>query len=105
MKIILTGGAGFLGSHTAVELVNEGYEPIIIDDFRNSKSFIIENIEKIIGKKVVFYCADVGSQNKVSSIIKKETPSKRFLLFSNKYLIYPLIKVPSPAPNSIRANF
>ena len=47
MKIILTGGAGFLGSHTAVELVNEGYEPIIIDDFRNSKSFIIDNIEKI----------------------------------------------------------
>ena len=74
MKVILTGGAGFLGSHTAVELVNEGYEPIIIDDFRNSKSFIIENIEKIIGKKVVFYCADIGNQNKINSIIKEEKP-------------------------------
>ena len=84
MKVILTGGAGFLGSHTAVELVNEGYEPIIIDDFRNSKSFIIENIEKIIGKKVVFYCADVGSQNKVSSIIKKEKPVGLIHFAANK---------------------
>ena len=75
MKIILTGGAGFLGSHTAVELVNEGYEPIIIDDFRNSKSFIIDNIEKIIGRKVIFHCADIGDQNKVSTIIKNEKPA------------------------------
>ena len=74
MKILLTGGAGFIGSHTAVELVNEGYEPIIIDDFRNSKSFVIENIEKIIGRKVVFHCTDIGDQEKISSIIKQEKP-------------------------------
>ena len=74
MKVIITGGAGFIGSHTAIELFNEGYEPIIIDDFRNSKSFIIENIETIIGEKVVFYCADIGNQNKISTIIKKEKP-------------------------------
>ena len=47
MKVIITGGAGFIGSHTAIELFNEGYEPIIIDDFRNSKSFIL-------GKKLFF---------------------------------------------------
>jgi UDP-glucose 4-epimerase len=74
MKIILTGGAGFLGSHTAVELVNEGYEPIIIDDFRNSNAFVIENIEKIIGKKITFYNADIGDQKKIRTIFKDENP-------------------------------
>ena len=42
MKIIVTGGAGFIGSHTVVELINNGYEPIIIDDFRNSEKFILK---------------------------------------------------------------
>jgi UDP-glucose 4-epimerase len=51
MKILLTGGAGFIGSHTAVELINNGYEPVIIDDFRNSKPFILKNIEIVTGKK------------------------------------------------------
>jgi len=74
MKVILTGGAGFLGSHTAVELVNEGYDPVIIDDFRNSKPFVIENIEKIIEKKITFYNADIGDQNKINTIFKDENP-------------------------------
>ena len=47
MKIIVTGGAGFIGSHTVVELINNGYEPIIIDDFRNAEPFVIDQIEKI----------------------------------------------------------
>ena len=43
MKIIVTGGAGFIGSHTVVELLVNGFEPVIVDDFRNSKPFIIKN--------------------------------------------------------------
>ena len=48
MKIIVTGGAGFIGSHTVVELINNGYEPIIIDDFRNAEPFVIDQIEKSV---------------------------------------------------------
>lgn len=61
-KILVTGGAGYIGSHTVVELFNSGYEPIILDDFRNSEEFIIERIQKIIGQEVTLYrgsCQDV----------------------------------------------
>ena len=47
MKVLLTGGAGFIGSHTAVELINNGYQPIIIDDFRNSKPYCVRSLEQI----------------------------------------------------------
>ena len=49
MKIIVTGGAGFIGSHTVVELINNGFEPVIIDDFRNAEPFILDQVEKITG--------------------------------------------------------
>ena len=50
--ILVTGGAGYIGSHTVVELVNAGFEPVIIDDFRNAKSFIIDNIQTILGRNI-----------------------------------------------------
>jgi UDP-glucose 4-epimerase len=54
-KILVTGGAGFIGSHTVVELAAAGYQPIIIDDFSNSEKSVIDNIEKIIGQKISLY--------------------------------------------------
>lgn len=74
MKVLLTGGAGFIGSHTAVELINNGYEPIIIDDFRNSKPFILKNIEKIVGQKVVLHRTDYGNIQKLKAIFKEHNP-------------------------------
>jgi UDP-glucose 4-epimerase len=74
MKILLTGGAGFIGSHTAVELVNNGYEPVIIDDFRNSKPFILKNIETVTGKKIISYAEDLGNTAKLREIIEIEKP-------------------------------
>ena len=55
MSILVTGGTGFIGSHTAVELLNAGKEIVIIDDFSNSKPQVIENIKKITGKDFKFY--------------------------------------------------
>ena len=60
---LVTGGAGFIGSHTVVDLLENGFDPVIIDDFRNSKPFVIENIEKIIEKKITFYNADIVVSN------------------------------------------
>ena len=74
MKILLTGGAGFIGSHTVVELINNGYEPIIIDDFRNSKPFIIKNIEKIVGQKLTLHIIDFGDHKKLKAIFKVDKP-------------------------------
>ena len=54
MKILVTGGTGYIGSHTVVELQNAGYEVLVIDNFDNSHPSVLLNIEKITGKKVIF---------------------------------------------------
>lgn len=74
-KIIVTGGAGFIGSHTVVELVNAGFEPIIIDNFSASERFIPERIEKITGKKIKLYEADCRDKSKISEIFQNEKPT------------------------------
>ena len=68
MKIIVTGGAGFIGSHTVVELIKNGYEPVIIDDFRNAEPFILDQIGNITGKAIKHYainCGDVKSMEEI----------------------------------------
>ena len=64
MKILVTGGAGFIGSHTIVELIEHGYNPIIVDDLRNSEGFIVNHIEKICGRKIPHHNIDFGNIGK-----------------------------------------
>lgn len=59
MKIFVTGGAGFIGSHTCVELMDAGYEVVIADNLCNAKPEAVENIRKITGKPVIFYKTDL----------------------------------------------
>ena len=59
MKVLLTGGAGFIGSHTCVELLESGHEAVIVDNFSNSKPEVLNRIKRITGKDVKFYEADV----------------------------------------------
>lgn len=66
--ILLTGGAGFIGSHTAVELLNAGREVIIADDLSNSEVSVIDRIETITGKRPVFIKADVADASVVEAI-------------------------------------
>lgn len=68
LNIIVTGGAGFIGSHTVVSLIENGYNPIIIDDFRNSESFIPERISEITKKDVVVYDFDCADQEKLREV-------------------------------------
>ncbi len=68
MKILVTGGAGFIGSHTVVELVNAGHEPIIIDNFNNSDKSVLNRIEQILGKSIKAYendCNDTDILEKI----------------------------------------
>ncbi len=59
MKILVTGGCGYIGSHTCVELINDGYEVIIIDNFSNSKPEVLDKIKRITGQNITFYEGDV----------------------------------------------
>lgn len=68
MRILVTGGAGYIGSHTVVELMQEGHEVVIVDNFYNSKPEAIDNIAKITGKRPAFYevdCCDLEAMEKV----------------------------------------
>lgn len=67
-KIIVTGGAGYIGSHTVVELLHAGYEPIIIDDFRNSKSWILDRIFELTGKYPLGHAIDCADEKEVLSV-------------------------------------
>ncbi len=70
-KILITGGAGYIGSHTAVELVNSGFEPIIIDDLSNSNEDVIDRLEEITGKRLAFYMGDCNDRALLDKIAKE----------------------------------
>ena len=59
MAILVTGGLGYIGSHTVVELLQNNFEVVIIDDLSNTEKFILKNIEEIAGKKPIFYPFDL----------------------------------------------
>ena len=58
IKILVTGGAGFIGSHTVVELFNAGFKPVIMDDFSNSDPSVLDGLKKILGHPVKCYSQD-----------------------------------------------
>ncbi len=68
MKILLTGGAGFIGSHTCVELCQAGHEPVIVDNYVNSCSEAVRRVERIVGHAIPCYEADVRNKEALSRI-------------------------------------
>ncbi|RVT98267.1 UDP-glucose 4-epimerase GalE [Mucilaginibacter limnophilus] len=71
-KILVTGGMGYIGSHTVVELVNSGYEPVIVDDLSNSHPKILEQLTKIIGYKPIFHQVDLCDEKAVANLVATE---------------------------------
>lgn len=78
MKVLVTGGAGYIGSHTSVELLDAGHEVVCIDNFMNSKFEAVKRVEKITGKSVKFYEGDIRdrkildkifTENKIDAVI------------------------------------
>ncbi|MDQ1086210.1 MULTISPECIES: UDP-glucose 4-epimerase GalE [unclassified Siphonobacter] len=72
MNILVTGGAGFIGSHTVVELIAAGFEPIILDDFSNSEPKVLDRLETILGRKVKSYSANCNDSALLTKIFKEE---------------------------------
>jgi len=71
MKILVTGGLGFIGSHTVVELQNQGFEVVAIDNLSNSSIEVLEGIERITGKKPIFGNIDLREKSSVQNFFKK----------------------------------
>ena len=71
MKILVTGGTGYIGSHTCVELLNNNYEVVIIDNLVNSKSDMVDKIKKITNKDVTFYKGNVQDEELLIKIFKE----------------------------------
>jgi len=69
-KVLVTGGAGYIGSHTVVELVKSGYDPVILDDYRNSDDSVIKRLAQIIGKEPEHIVCDVCDQDKLEDIFE-----------------------------------
>ena len=74
MKILVTGGAGFIGSHTVVELQNAGHEPVILDNLYNASEKVLGRIEAITGKKVPFYQVDIRDREGLNKVFDAEKP-------------------------------
>lgn len=74
MKILVTGGSGYIGSHTVLELLEAGYETVVLDNLCNSSEESLKRVEKITGKKAVFYKADIRDQAAMDKIFAKEKP-------------------------------
>ena len=74
MKILVTGGAGYIGSHTVIELLKEGHDVVIVDNLYNSSPVAVDRIQEIAGKPVVFYEADIRDGAKMDEIFAKEKP-------------------------------
>lgn len=74
MKVLVTGGTGFIGSHTVIELINAGHTPVILDNFDNSNEEVLAGLENILGFRPIFYKGDCTEMAVLDSIFKSEQP-------------------------------
>lgn len=74
MKVLLTGGAGYIGSHTAVELLNGGYSVVVADNLSNSNKRVLDAVNSITNKKVTFHAVDICNIIELREVFQKEKP-------------------------------
>ena len=72
-KILVTGGSGYIGSHTVLELLNKNYEVVVVDNFSNSSFESLRRVQNITGKSVIFYEADIRDEEKMDEILSAHT--------------------------------
>lgn len=73
MKILVTGGTGYIGSHTCVELLQKGHEVVVFDNLCNSKRDVLDKVREITGKEVIFYKADMRDKESMRPVFEEHT--------------------------------
>ena len=71
MSILVTGGAGFIGSHTCVELLNAGFQVVVVDNLYNASEKALERVKEITGKDLTFYKADIRDKEAMNADFDK----------------------------------
>ncbi len=94
MKILVTGGLGFIGSHTVVELQKEGYQVVIIDNCSNSSTDVLKGITNITGKQPIFEQFDLREKNKVQDFFKRHTDVEGVIHFAASKAVGESVKKP-----------
>ena len=94
MKILVTGGAGFIGSHTTVELLNAGHEVVIVDNLCNSSKKSLSRVKKITGKEPAFYKVDIRDEKKLNAVLDKEGPFNAAIHFAALKAVGESTKIP-----------
>jgi UDP-glucose 4-epimerase len=94
MKILVTGGTGYIGSHTVVELQEKGYEVIVVDDLSNSSIEVLDNIAKITGKKPLFEQFDLTDREKTEAFFKKNNDLKGVIHFAASKAVGESVELP-----------
>jgi len=93
-KILVTGGTGYIGSHTAIELINKGFEPILIDNLSNSKIERLDQIEKITGKRPQFVQVEMCDQNAMRSFFKSNPGIEAVIHFAGVLQVGESVEMP-----------
>ena len=94
MKILVTGGAGYIGSHTVVELLNAGHEVVVVDNLCNSSRKSLARVKRITGKEPAFYKADIRDEKKLNAILDKEAPFHATIHFAALKAVGESTKIP-----------
>lgn len=81
-KVIVTGGTGYIGSHTVVEFQNEGFDVVIVDNLSNSNIEVLDGIERITGKKPFFYKVDVANNDELEKVFAEHSDSIAVIHFA-----------------------
>ena len=79
MKILVSGGTGYIGSHTAVELLEKGFEVVAIDNFSNSSPEVLNRIKTITGKEVTFYKGDIREYRLRNTFCRTQSRGRKLL--------------------------
>jgi UDP-glucose 4-epimerase len=93
-RILVTGGLGYIGSHTVVELVNAGYEPVIVDDLSNSNLKILDQLTKIIGYKPIFHQLDLCDEAAVKNLVTVEQGLSGIIHFAASKAVGESVQLP-----------